>query len=103
MYVLCHISSCYVPNISFLPLPSPNHEFNLILFLQVSALYFGRGSTSRVLVWYSLLNDETSGHIRAAGFELVVCLMLKRSDSAALVKTLVERWWDTTHIFHIAG
>ena len=103
MYVSCHISSCYAPNITFLPFPSPNHEFNLILFLQVSALYFGRGSTSQVLVWYSLLNDKTWGHISAAGFELVVRLMLKRSASAALVQTLVERWWDITHIFHIAG
>lgn len=38
---------------------SPSHEFNLIPFLQVLALYFSKGSTNRVLVWYSLITKET--------------------------------------------
>ena len=36
------------------------------------------------------------------GFEPVLCLLLERSTNAVLVQTLVERWWDTTHAFHIA-
>ena len=27
---------------------------------------------------------------------------MERSASAILVQTLAERWWDTTHTFHIA-
>ena len=103
LYVSCHILSYYEPNITFPPFFSPNHEFNLILFLYVLALYFGRGSTSRVLVWYNILTEETRGHIQATGFEPFICLMPKRSASAVLVQTLAERWWDTTHTFHIAG
>lgn len=43
MYVLCHISSHYASNIIFSTFASPTHEFNPILFLQVLALYSGRG------------------------------------------------------------
>ena len=103
LYVSCHILSYCEPNITFPPFFSPNHEFNLILFLQVLALYFGSGSTSRVLVWYNILTEETRGHIQATGFEPIICLMPKRSASAVLAQTLAERWWDTTHTFHIAG
>ena len=28
--------------------------------------------------------------------------MPERSASAVLMQTLAERWWDTTHTFHIA-
>ena len=103
MYVSFHISFYFASNITFSPFLTHNHEFNLILFLQVSALYSSRGSTSRVLVWYSVLTEETRGHIYAASFELIVHLMPKRSTSAVLAQTLAERWWDTIHTFHIAG
>ena len=53
-------------------------------------------------MWYNNLTKETWGHIRAAGFELVIHLMPERSASAVLMQTLAERWWDTTHTFHIA-
>lgn len=46
---------------------------------------------------------ETQGHICMAGFESVVHLMPKRSAHVVLAQTLAERWWDTTHTFHIAG
>ena len=61
-----------------------NHEFNSILFLQVSALYSGRGSTSRVLVWYNILTEETRGHIHVVGFEPILYLMPERFASAVL-------------------
>ena len=51
--------------------------------------------------WYRILTKETKGHIRATGFEPIICLVPERSASAILVQTLAERWWDTTHTFHI--
>ena len=40
--------------------------------------------------------------VHMAGFEPVIHLLLKGSASGILVQTLSERWWDTTHKFHIA-
>ena len=37
-----------------------------------------------------------------ASFKLVIRLLPEGSASSILVQTLVERWWDTTHTFHIA-
>ena len=54
------------------------------------------------MVWYKILIEETWGHIRAAGFKPIIYLLPERSTSVILVQTLVERWWDTTHTFHIA-
>ena len=71
MYVSCHISSYYALNIIFLPFLSPNHESNPILFLQASTLYSGRGSTSWVLVWCSILTKENQGHIHVVGSSLL--------------------------------
>ena len=51
--------------------------------------------------WCRALTKETKGHIRVAGFEPIIHLLPKRSASAILVQTLAERWWDTTHTFHI--
>ena len=55
------------------------------------------------MVWYSILTKETRGHIPTAGFEPVLRLLFERFVSAVLAQTLVERWWDTTHTFHIAN
>ena len=54
-------------------------------------------------MWYSILTEETQGHIHVADFEPIFNLMLERFANAILVQTLTERWWDTTHTFHIAG
>ena len=83
-YALCHISSYCTSNITLSPFLSPNHEFNLTLFLYVSALYFGKGNTRWVLVWYSVLTKETQGHIHTMGFEPVNPLMPERFTSAIL-------------------
>ena len=103
LYVSCHISSCCASNIIFSPFPSPNHEFNSILFLLVSVPYSAKGSTSQALVWYNILIEETRGYIHVVGSEPIIHLMLKRSASAVLAQTLAERWWDTTHSIHIVG
>ena len=52
--------------------------------------------------WYRVLTIETRAYIRAADFEPIIQLLMERSASAILVQTLAERWWDTTHTFHIA-
>ena len=36
-----------------------------------------------------------------AGFEPIIHLLSESFTSAILVQTLAERWWDTTHTFHI--
>ena len=69
----------------------------------VLAPYSGRGSTSQVLLWYSVLNEKTHGYVHAAGFKPIIHLMPERSTSVVLVQTLAEKWWDTTHTFHISG
>ena len=53
-------------------------------------------------MWYNIFTKEIRGHIRATGFEPILYLMLEGSASAFLALTLAERWWDTTHTFHIA-
>ena len=54
-----------------------------------------------MVAWYRVLTTETRAHIRVAGFEPIICLLLERSSSAILVQSLAKRWWDTTHTFHI--
>ena len=51
--------------------------------------------------WYNILLPEIGAFIREAGFELIIGLLLKRPISATLVQCLIERWWNTTHTFHI--
>ena len=40
--------------------------------------------------------------VRAMGFEPILCLLLESHASTILVQSLAERWWETTHTFHIA-
>ena len=51
--------------------------------------------------WYRVLTDDTKAFIRAASFEPVIHLLPESHASAILVQSLAERWWDTTHTFHI--
>ena len=82
-----------------------NHKSNDILFfffLQSSSPYASRGSTNKVVEWFNQLALETRGYIREAGFKPIISLLLKKSTNTTLVQCLIERWWDTTHTFHIA-
>lgn len=54
-------------------------------------------------MWYSVLNEENQGYVSAAVFKPVIHLIPERSASAVLAQTVVKKWWDTTHTFHIAG
>ena len=70
--------------------------------LQSSSPYAGKGSTNKVVEWYNLLDPETRGYIREASFEHIIGLLPEKSASTTLVQCLIERWWDTTHTFHIS-
>ena len=52
--------------------------------------------------WYNLLVPKTRAYIQEASFKPTLSLLPKKSASATLVQCLIERWWDTTHTFHIA-
>ena len=51
---------------------------------------------------YNLLVLETKAYIWEAGFEPIIDILLEKSANATLVQCFIERWWDTTHTFHIA-
>ena len=70
-------------------------------FLQSSSLYASRRSITKVVEPYNLLVPETKAYIREAGFEPIIDILLEKSASATLVQRFNERWWDTTHTFHI--
>ena len=70
-------------------------------FLQSSSLYASRRSITKVVEPYNLLVPETKAYIREAGFEPIIDILLEKSANATLVQCFIERWWDTTHTFHI--
>ena len=70
-------------------------------FLQSSSLYASRRSITKVVEQYNLLVPETKAYIQEAGFEPIIDILLEKSASATLVQRFIERWWDTTHTFHI--
>ena len=51
--------------------------------------------------WFNLLVLKTRGYIPEARFAPIIGLLLDKYASATLVQCLIERWWDTTHTFHI--
>ena len=48
------------------------------------------------------LADDTKALVHEASFKPILHLFLDNFINAILVQALVERWWDTTHTFHIA-
>ena len=70
-------------------------------FLQSSSFYASRRSITKVVEQYNLLVLETKAYIREAGFEPIIDILLEKSANATLVQCFIERWWDTTHTFHI--
>ena len=56
---------------------------------------------ARISSWYRTLANDTKTLVRETSFEPIFYLLPENSASAILVQTLVERWWDTTHTFHI--
>ena len=71
------------------PISFSHNSFLLIMNL-ISFFFAGlspifvRGSTSQVLAWYSILNEETLGYVYASGFKLIIYSMPERSASAVL-------------------
>ena len=85
---------CFSSNINL------TYSFHLFSYLPP---FLGRGSTNSVAAWYRVLTTVTKAYIRATSFEPIIRLLLERSTSAILVQSLVKRWWDTAHTFHIAN
>ena len=52
--------------------------------------------------WCNLLVPESRAYIWEASFKPIIGLLSEKSASATLVQCPIERWWDTTHICHIA-
>uniref|UniRef100_A0A2N9GUC3 Aminotransferase-like plant mobile domain-containing protein n=1 Tax=Fagus sylvatica TaxID=28930 RepID=A0A2N9GUC3_FAGSY len=70
--------------------------------LEVFRTFLSRGNPTEVLKWWGKLNSTTRSFVEAAGFKYFVETQL--SEMAQILHcALVERWWDTTHTFHIAG
>ena len=70
-------------------------------FLQSSSFYASRRSITKVVEQYNLLILETKAYIWEASFEPIIDILLEKSANATLVQCFIERWWDTTHTFHI--
>ena len=51
--------------------------------------------------WFNLLALETRGYIWEVGLEPIIGLLLEKYVNATLVQCLIERWWDTTHTYHV--
>ncbi|XP_042510740.1 uncharacterized protein LOC122086086 isoform X2 [Macadamia integrifolia] len=58
------------------------------------------GSCKLVKEWYDSLCGAVKKRIRDAGFEDFAQLATRSSDHT-LLQALVERWWPTTHTFHL--
>lgn len=76
----------------------------MLLFLPLQGLrsYSSRGSASQLFEWFWSLTVETKALVNADDFRQLLLLLPKISASGVLVQALAERWWDTTHTFHIA-
>ena len=61
----------------------------------------GRGNSKTLTDWYKSLKAEIKALVREAIFEPLMRLLLESSASGVLWQVLAERWWDTTHTFHI--
>ena len=56
-----------------------------------------------LISWWGRLTDETRQLVIDAGFGKLATDTITRRPGPTLVLALAERWWDTTHTFHIAG
>lgn len=61
----------------------------------------GKGDSKTLTDWYKSLRAEIMALVRETVFEPLMFLLLKSSTSGVMGQVLVERWWDTTHTFHI--
>lgn len=74
--ILTPVSFVSYPNAILTPFFHPFIEF---------APIFRQGSTNCVATWYKVFTTETKAHICAAGFELIIYLLLERSTSAIVL------------------
>ena len=62
-----------------------------------------RGNPIEVLKWWARLNSLTRSFVETTGFKHFMETQPTNFAKKTLLCALAERWWDTTHTFHIAG
>ncbi|XP_043693041.1 protein MAINTENANCE OF MERISTEMS-like [Telopea speciosissima] len=67
---------------------------------KVPVTYHKYGSRSTVLSWYGQLCGAVRQWVVEAGFE-DLALLQTRSFDMSLAQALAERWWPTTHTYHL--
>uniref|UniRef100_A0A2N9IQ68 Aminotransferase-like plant mobile domain-containing protein n=1 Tax=Fagus sylvatica TaxID=28930 RepID=A0A2N9IQ68_FAGSY len=65
--------------------------------------FLSRGNPTEVLKWWGRLNSTTRFFVEAASFKHFVETQPIERAKKSILCALAERWWDTTHTFHIAS
>ena len=71
--------------------------------MQVIRTFLSRGNPTEVLKWRGRLNSMTRSFVEAAGFKYFLETQPIETAKKSHLCALAERWWDTTHTFHIVG
>ncbi|KAK9278421.1 hypothetical protein L1049_027986 [Liquidambar formosana] len=78
------------------------HASHLAVLGRLPKLPVTRGGVVNAKAGWARLTAETRALVTGAGFRTVISGLVDDSDRA-FVHCMAERWWDTTHTFHIAG
>jgi hypothetical protein len=70
--------------------------------MQVVRSFMSQGNPTKVLKWWGRLNSLTRSFVEMDGFKHFMETQPINSAKKSLLCVLAERWWDTTHTFHIA-
>jgi hypothetical protein len=71
--------------------------------MQAVHTFLSRGNPTEVLKWWGRLNSTTRFFVEAASFKHFVETQPIERAKKSILCALAERWWDTTHTFHIAS
>lgn len=102
MLVLRNLFFDYLNLVSPISVSNCDSHALYFIFLQVLPPFMGKGNTSHISSWYKALTDDTKALVHDVGLKPINWLLPKSFTSSILVQTLVERWLDITHTFHIA-
>uniref|UniRef100_A0A2N9HR87 Aminotransferase-like plant mobile domain-containing protein n=1 Tax=Fagus sylvatica TaxID=28930 RepID=A0A2N9HR87_FAGSY len=68
---------------------------------EVVRSFMSQGNPTKVLKWWGRLNSLTRSYVEMDGFKHFMETQPINSAKKSLLCVLAERWWDTTHTFHI--
>ena len=77
--------------------------FMSISFMQAVRTFLSFDNPTDVLKWWGGFNSPTRSFMEMASFKYFVETQPTDSAKKSLLCALAERWWDTTHTFHIVG